>query len=183
VFVYVTAQWPSYKGEISTGHGTTNVSNQAVIWDSIITSPSADHLANLGPTALRKLKLSSGGKSIDKSRSVEHKVSQLQKEARVAERLSWDRCWHFNLYPRSRGILKIKNQKPKYQITHPSGTIAETGDVTLKLHYNVQPWVGLLTWNQDRDIGLWRKMKGGISSVVRLPAIKKKEGEAKKAAS
>jgi hypothetical protein len=73
------------------------------------------------------------------------------------------------------GKLKLKNQKPKYQITHPTGKIAETDNVKLRLHYNVQPWVGLLTWNQDVDIGLWKAMKGGVSKVFSFPAIKKKK--------
>lgn len=76
---------------------------------------------------------------------------------------------------RNRGILSIKNQRPKYQITHPSGKVAETPDVTLRLHYNVQPWVGLLTWDQDMDVGLWKKMKNGVSKKFTLPAVKKKE--------
>lgn len=138
LFVYVTAEWTS-------GGANNNATNSAVIWDSIITSPSADHLSNLGPATLKKLRKSAAGKSIDPSR----------------------------------GKLSLKNQKPKYQITHPSGKIAETDNVTLKLHYNVQPWVGPLTWNQDVDIGVWKKMSGGISKVFSLPAIKKKE-ESKK---
>lgn len=73
------------------------------------------------------------------------------------------------------GKLSIKNQRPKYQITHPSGKIAQTDDVQLRLHYNVQPWVGVLTWNQNRDLGLWKAIKGGVSEVFELPAIKKKE--------
>ena len=138
LFVYVTAEWTS-------GGANNNATNSAVIWDSIITSPSSDHLANIGPATLKKLRKSAAGKSIDPSR----------------------------------GKLSLKNQKPKYQITHPSGKIAETDNVTLKLHYNVQPWVGPLTWNQDVDIGVWKKMSGGISKVFSLPAIKKKE-ESKK---
>lgn len=59
VFVYVTAEWPEQQA---------NAINQAVIWDSIITSPSADHLANLGPATLKKLKKSAAGKPIDPSR-------------------------------------------------------------------------------------------------------------------
>lgn len=73
------------------------------------------------------------------------------------------------------GKLSIKNQRPKYQITHPSGKIAETDDVQLRLHYNVQPWVGVLTWNQNQDLGLWKAIKGGVSKAFELPAIKKKE--------
>ncbi|KAF3021537.1 hypothetical protein E8E14_012671 [Neopestalotiopsis sp. 37M] len=132
LFVYVTAEWTSPK---------KNQTNSAVIWDTIITSPSSDHLANIGPATLKKLRKSAAGKPVDKSR----------------------------------GLLQLKNQKPKYQITHPSGKIAETDDVVLKVHYNVQPWVGFLTWNQGQDYGLWKAVSGGLSKAFSLPAIKKKE--------
>jgi signal peptidase complex subunit 3 len=134
LFVYITAEWPS-----STTTNTTT--NQAVIWDTIITSPSSDHLSRLGPASLKKLRRSSQGKSIDPSR----------------------------------GLLSLKNQKPKYQITHPTGKIGATEDVVLKLHYNVQPWVGILTWNMDRDLGRWRRLKNGVSKAFALPAVKVKE--------
>jgi signal peptidase complex subunit 3 len=65
VFVYVTAEWPT-----AAGASNTTAVNQAVIWDQIITAPSSDHLANIGPAALKKLRKSAGGKSIDKSRFV-----------------------------------------------------------------------------------------------------------------
>ncbi|CAM1508278.1 Fc.00g051260.m01.CDS01 [Cosmosporella sp. VM-42] len=136
LFVYVTAEWP----------GPDNSTNEAVIWDKIITNPSADHLQNIGPIAMKKLKRSAEGKTIDPSR----------------------------------GVLKLKNQKPKYQITHPSSKIASQDDVELKLHYNVQPWVGLLTWNQDNDYGLWKKLAGGVSKKFPLPAIKVKKTTAPK---
>ncbi|GAB1314379.1 Signal peptidase complex subunit [Madurella fahalii] len=137
IFVYVTAEWPSAGG---TGSGQ-NATNQAVIWDSIITAPSADHLANIGPIALKKLKRSAQGKSIDPSR----------------------------------GKLSIKNQRPKYQITHPSGKVAEQDDVVLRLHYNVQPWVGILTWNQDVDFWKWKTLSGSLSKKFKLPSLKKKD--------
>jgi signal peptidase complex subunit 3 len=44
------------------------VTDEAVIWDTIITNPSADHLRNIGPAAAKKLKKSAKGKSIDPSR-------------------------------------------------------------------------------------------------------------------
>jgi hypothetical protein len=59
IFVYVSATWPS-----------SNTTNEAVIWDTIITSPSADHLQNIGPAAMKKLIKSAKGKSIDPSRYV-----------------------------------------------------------------------------------------------------------------
>lgn len=80
-----------------------------------------------------------------------------------------------DLFSLCSGKLKLKNQKPKYQITHPSGKIAQTADVTLKLHYNVQPWVGLLTWNLPKDLFLWKTMSGGESAKLALPALKVKE--------
>lgn len=80
----------------------------------------------------------------------------------------------------TRGKISLKNQRPKYQITHPSGKIAETDDVTLRLHYNVQPWVGVLTWNQGRDYGLWKALRGGASRVFSLPATKAKTDDAQK---
>lgn len=79
------------------------------------------------------------------------------------------------------GILSLKNQRPKYQITHPSGKIAETANVRLRLHYSVQPWVGLLTWNQyNRDFGLWKTLSGGVSASRTLPPVKKSDDKKKK---
>ncbi|KAI1447160.1 hypothetical protein ABKA04_001580 [Annulohypoxylon sp. FPYF3050] len=138
LFVYITAEWPSAP---SADGVPSNQTNRAVVWDSIITSPSADHLSNLGPASLKKLRKSAAGKTIDPNR----------------------------------GKLSLKNQKPKYQITHPSGKIAETDDVKLYVNYNVQPWVGILTWNQNFDLGLWKKFNDGISKVFALPALKKKD--------
>lgn len=62
VFVYITADWPAVAG--------ANATNSAVIWDTIITNPSADHLKNIGPLAMKKLKKSAEGKTIDPSRYV-----------------------------------------------------------------------------------------------------------------
>jgi hypothetical protein len=59
LFVYVTAEWPA---------ANANETNEAVIWDTIITNPSADHLQNIGPAAMKKLKKSAAGKKVDRSR-------------------------------------------------------------------------------------------------------------------
>lgn len=70
VFVYVTAEWEGGNGNGNgSSDGNTNT-NTAVIWDSIITSPSSDYLANIGPVAMRKLRKSAAGKAIDPSRCV-----------------------------------------------------------------------------------------------------------------
>ncbi|KAG9234676.1 microsomal signal peptidase-like protein subunit [Amylocarpus encephaloides] len=138
VFVYVSASWPN-----ST---SSEPSNEAVIWDTIITNPSADHLQNIGPAAMKKLKRSAKGKPIDPSR----------------------------------GKIELKNQKPKYQVSVPSGKIAHTNDVVLEVHYNVQPWVGVLTWTPQIEFLGWKKMKGGVSKVFSLPAVKVKKDSTKK---
>ncbi|TVY85771.1 Signal peptidase complex subunit [Lachnellula willkommii] len=143
VFVYVSASWPNATlGDAGKGE----MVNEAVIWDTIITNPSADHLQNLGPAAMKKLVKSAKGKTIDPSR----------------------------------GKLELKNQKAKYQITSPTGKLAETDNMVLKLHYNVQPWVGLLTWTPQIEFGSWKKVKGGISKAFKLPAIKAKKVAEKK---
>lgn len=82
--------------------------------------------------------------------------------------------WQGAKLTQTSGLLKLKNQRPKYQITHPSGKVANLENVRLRLHYNVQPWVGLLTWNQDRAFFKWDAMRGGISSLFALPEVKAK---------
>lgn len=130
VFIFVSALWPNAS--------STKVSNEAIIWDSIITNPSADHLLNVGPATLKKIIASSKGKSID---------------------------------PR-RGRIQYKNQRAKYQLTSPTGKISGLDNVVLKVHYNVQPWVGLLTWTPQIEFWNWKKMDGGESSPFALTNAK-----------
>jgi hypothetical protein len=69
----VTAVWPSANVSRGSGDleaGEEKVMNEAVIWDTIITSPSSDHLSNLSPVAKKKLLKSGKGKSVDPSRFV-----------------------------------------------------------------------------------------------------------------
>lgn len=68
VFIYVTATWPNSNATaVANGVGD----NEAVIWDKIITSPSADHLADLSPSKLKELRKSAKGEPIDKKRWVQ----------------------------------------------------------------------------------------------------------------
>lgn len=86
------------------------------------------------------------------------------------------------------GVLSVRNQKPKYQITDPSGTLAEKGNVSLSVAYNVQPWVGALVWGGGNDEAVldagrrsrrrwwrWDALKGGRSEVFSFPAVKGKK--------
>jgi len=74
------------------------------------------------------------------------------------------------------GIIKSRNTKPKYQITDISGKLASRGNVTLDVGWNVQPWVGALTWTrgEGQGLGRWKGMRGGRSKAFDMPALKGK---------
>lgn len=74
----------------------------------------------------------------------------------------------------SPGIIKLSNQKPKYQITDISGKIAERANATLSLHWNVQPWVGALVWTNRKTYGRWEGLKGGVDKFD-FPPLKSSE--------
>jgi len=103
-----------------------------------------------------------------------------------------------HVQPKVPGILKLDNQRPKYQITDPTGRLANRGNATLELHYNIQPWVGALTWGRpittspaaakaasmvpswdvfSRLISAYTQRtipKGGRSESFKLPKLKEK---------
>lgn len=74
------------------------------------------------------------------------------------------------------GLIRLKNSKPKYQITDISGRLSGTSNVTLDVGWNVQPWVGALTWTRGEgsDWGRWKGLKGGRSKAFDMPALKVK---------
>lgn len=76
-------------------------------------------------------------------------------------------------------MISLRNEKPKYQITDISGKLAERGNVTLEVGWNVQPWVGALTWTmpEGRAWGRWEGVKGGRSEAFDLPALKGRKVE------
>lgn len=74
------------------------------------------------------------------------------------------------------GILRLKNTKPKYQITDIGGVLSDRTNVTLEIGWNVQPWVGALTWTlgDGQTLGRWRGVQGGKSKAFDMPPLKKK---------
>ncbi|KAL8656341.1 MAG: hypothetical protein Q9210_000331 [Variospora velana] len=74
------------------------------------------------------------------------------------------------------GLISLKNSKPKYQITDISGHLSATSNVTLNIGWNVQPWVGALTWTmrEESSWARWRGIKGGASKVFDMPPLKVK---------
>ncbi|KAF2646582.1 signal peptidase 22 kDa subunit [Massarina eburnea CBS 473.64] len=73
--------------------------------------------------------------------------------------------------PYPRGVLKLKNQRPKYQITDMTGKLQNRTDARLELGWNVQPWVGAQVWTNWQDLGMWKALEGGRSEVFAFPAI------------
>ena len=57
-----------------------------------------------------------------------------------------------------------------------SGILSERSNVTLEVGWNVQPWVGALTWTlgEGKDFGRWKGVKGGKSNVFDMPPLKGK---------
>lgn len=81
------------------------------------------------------------------------------------------------------GVLRLRNQRGKYQIGDVTGKLAERGNVTLSVGWNVQPWVGALWWAPSTGSAL--PHTGGTVQTSRMfefPALKgsqkSKSGEA-----
>jgi len=133
LFLYITASYPS-----STPSSIPD--SEAVIWDAIIPASNAAWHQNtyIHPTPKITANL---------------KKSKSSKKTRDTGKP----------YPPggSPGIVKLDNQKPKYQITDISGKIAERSNATLTLHWNVQPWVGALVWTNTKTYGRWQGRAGG----------------------
>lgn len=149
LFVWVEATYPSLTPD--------GPESRAVIWDKIINS----HAQQNTPWTEENLRSylpflpSSGAKSKISARKARSKG---------------------NTKP---GKISLKNIKPKYQITDVSGRLAERQNVTLEVHWNVQPWVGLLTWTipQGQSFIRWNGIKGGRSKAFDMPPLKAKKPE------
>lgn len=146
LFVYITATWPSASSSPSAPP------SQAIIWDTIINSESQSH--PFTPFDFFNSLKSSSGPSRKFERSSSSKSSKSVKP----------------------GIIQIKNSKPKYQITDISGKISSRENVTLEVGWNVQPWVGALTWKlgEGKVWGRWNGIKGGRTQAFDMPALKGK---------
>ncbi len=139
VFVYVLARWSSPPASSSRNTNNTTTYSEALIWDSIIPS-----------TSLLKTSM------VPSHVSNPNKKKNTKKPKPSASSSWWtgsSSATFAGADDESRpGILNLRNQKPKYQITDLSGKLAETKNVTLEVRFNVQPWVGLLTWSRTKDV-------------------------------
>jgi len=77
-------------------------------------------------------------------------------------------------------VLRLRGQKAKYQISDITGRLAERGNVTLSVGWNVQPWVGALMWAPNGPVP---RTEGTIvsSDAFDFPALKGKKVEGQSA--
>ena len=150
VFLYLKAVYPS--------PSPSEPSSEAIIWDAIVASPSApwhqNHYTHPSPK--------NSGKKLPKK----------SKKALAAEKKNPE-----SPYPL--GVFKLDAQRPKYQITDLTGKLQNRANVTLEIGWNVQPWVGALTWTNWEKVGAWQALEGGRSEAFTFPAIGDKKVDAK----
>jgi len=151
LFVYVMASYPS-------SDKAGGASSEAVIWDAIVQAPAS-------PYSYQNLK----GKYFTEKSSRVPKSSSSKLKSTTSKEL---------VKP---GVLSLKNQKPKYQITDPSGIMSERTNATLTVGWNIQPWVGALIWDKGilgNRIGSWDAGKMGRSKAFDFPPLKSSKTEA-----
>jgi signal peptidase complex subunit 3 len=136
--------------------------SEAIIWDAILASASAPWNQNhfVHPTSSKAKKV----------------LPKKSKKALAAEKAKAPK--EELLFPR--GELHLANQRPKYQITDITGKLQNRTDVILELGWNVQPWVGALTWTNWQKVGAWKGLEGGRSEAFEFPAIGAKKKVDKK---
>lgn len=146
LFVYVTANYPTSKNGAE--------QTESVIWDMIIPATATPwSWQSLKTTYFPDKKTLRASKNKSKRAGDKSKTTALSKP----------------------GKINLKNQKPKYQITDPSGIMSERSNVTLQVGWNVQPWVGALVWDKGylgSRVGSWQNGKTGRSKSFDLPALK-----------
>ena len=156
LFNWNTKQVFLYLKAVYPGTKPTEPPSEAIIWDAILASTSApwhqNHYIHPDPK----------GKKLPKK----------SKKAQLA-----DKSKETGPYPV--GELHLNAQRPKYQITDITGKLQNRGNVTLELGWNVQPWVGALTWTNWQTLGVWKGLEGGRSEPFEFPAIGAKKVDMK----
>lgn len=176
VFVWIAASYPSSSSRDSR-------SSSAIVWDAILPSPSSPEHQNYYNDPSGRGTGSGTAPKVKSARGARDDASERDR-------------------PPAYGILQLEKQRPKYQITDMSGRLAERANATLELGWNVQPWVGALTWTNNasgpgraaasgvtgslaalvQKLGRWRPLEGGRSAAFDFPPLKGKKDDAAAAA-
>ncbi|KAL4929661.1 signal peptidase complex subunit SPC3 [Aspergillus undulatus] len=152
LFVYVYA---TYSSSESTSPSSATPFTQSIIWDAIIEAPESPYsVSNLRERFFPSL----SGKSRRTMPSSSSKNKKNNKDS-------------------TPGVLRLRDQKSKYQISDITGHMAERSNVTLSVGWNVQPWVGALWWAPGT--GAVPRTEGGIGTrrAFDLPALKGSKGK------
>lgn len=139
LFVYVLATYPSTTASSSNNPSTPNTTVESIIWDTIIPAPES-------PYSFSALK---GRFFPDKFQGANSKSKPKSKKGLSDEK-----------YP---GVLRLRNQRSKYQITDITGRIAERENARLVVGWNIQPWIGLLKWSSGSN--LEKNVPNGVSGI------------------
>ncbi|KAJ5280325.1 Signal peptidase 22kDa subunit [Penicillium angulare] len=168
LFVYVYATYSS-----SDDSTTSLPASEAIIWDSIIPAPASPYswdilkekaldalptavVAKISPSSVNKK-----GKRITKGTAKNKKSSTSKAKAEE-----------------NPGVLRLRGQKAKYQITDVTGRLAERQNATLSVGWNVQPWVGALWWSPGSGAALRTDGNVLTSEAFDFPELKGKKPEA-----
>lgn len=136
--------YASYPSDSKSNAATPN--SESIIWDTIIPAPES-------PYSINKLK----------ERFFPGKVSKPKRGLAKNKK---------NTENSSPGVLSLRNQRPKYQISDITGKMAEKQNVTLAVGWNVQPWVGALWWSLDSGAVPHTEGVAGRSAVFAFPELK-----------
>ncbi|KAH8434558.1 signal peptidase complex subunit SPC3 [Aspergillus melleus] len=146
LFVYVYASYSS--SNPSTSHLPNS---ESIIWDTIIPAPESPY--SFSALQARFFPSSSSRTTNQKRTGNKSKSSTKTKPP---------------------GHIRLRDQRSKYQIGDITGRMAERGNVTLNVGWNVQPWVGALWWSPRSGAVPRTEGDAGISKAFDLPALKKK---------
>ncbi|KAJ0417710.1 signal peptidase subunit-domain-containing protein [Aspergillus carlsbadensis] len=162
LFVYVYASYSSADTEALTAPAT-----QSIIWDTIIEAPESPYsFANLRERFFPAKSAAGSKRSTSAAANKNKNKNKNQKKSNTKE-------------PAAPGVLRLRDQKSKYQISDITGRIAERTNVTLSVGWNVQPWVGALWWAPGSGAVPRTGGSNGASKAFDLPALKglKPKGE------
>ncbi|KAE8355758.1 signal peptidase subunit-domain-containing protein [Aspergillus coremiiformis] len=121
--------------------------SESILWDTIIPAPESPYSFS----ALRERYFPSKSSSKRTTRSKKNTKEKL-----------------------APGVLRLRNQRAKYQISDITGKMAERSNVTLSVGWNVQPWVGALWWSPGSGAIPRTKGNAGRSKPFEFPALKGK---------
>ena len=147
LFVYVFAAYSSSDNPSS----SLNPYSESIIWDKIVEPPESPYsFNNLRERFFPSSSRSGSGK---KKGLVANKNKKKATES-------------------TPGVLRLRGQKSKYQISDITGKLAERPNVTLSVGWNVQPRVGLLWWSPRSGAIPRTAGTAGVSEPFDFPALK-----------